>query len=349
MSPGARGNLRPFIIFSGTLMSLFLPIVVLAALALWVLREFGSRRGNEPWPLRAKAILSPREQDLCRRLEELYPQHRVFAQVALSQLLEVNPGTANWPSIWNRFSRLVADFVLCREDFSVVAVIELDDSTHRAIKRQNADLRKTKAVESAGLRLVRIRAGELPSPDRLRELIETGEAAASVAVVASAPRAETAALLRPLFGVALVGLIVASGWVAYSRIITGVPPGRMTIPARVATAPAKAPGTAAATVPPKAPVAARPADTTAAEPDEQRRLDAARDLAAQEAADALERRKQTAWADFYQAPASCEHPAAWTDQVECGNEYIRAKKAFEKVWQSQNRSPTSVNASMISQ
>jgi hypothetical protein len=68
-------------------------------------------------------------------------------------------------------------------------------------------------------------------------------------------------------------------------------------------------------------------------------LDAASALAAQGAEDALEKRKQAAWVAFYQTPANCEQPAAWADQVECGNQYIRAKRAFEKVWQSQGTAP----------
>jgi len=68
-------------------------------------------------------------------------------------------------------------------------------------------------------------------------------------------------------------------------------------------------------------------------------LDASRALAAQEAADAMAKRKQAAWEAFYKAPATCEHPPAWQDQVECGNEYIRAKREFEKRWEAQGTSP----------
>jgi very-short-patch-repair endonuclease len=42
-------------------------------------------------------------------------------------------------------------------------VIELDDRSHRRADRQDADARKTKALEYAGLRLVRIPAGAQPS------------------------------------------------------------------------------------------------------------------------------------------------------------------------------------------
>lgn len=318
-------------------MSLFLTLFALAAIALLILHRFSPRnpQGDERWPLIPNGFLTPREQDLYRRLEELYPQHRVFAQVALSQLLEVGPDTGNRRAIRNHYSQLVADFVLCRDDFSVVAVIELDDSSHAATDRRNADMRKTKALESAGLRLVRIPAGELPPPDELRDFIETGEAASLAAPVAMNSSAETSVLLRPVCGVVLMGLVVVGGWVAYSRIIASVPP-RMTIPARIAMAPAA--------VPQIAPVVTSPATTPAAQDAEQKRLDAARALAAQEAEDALEKCKQAAWAAFYQTPADCEHPAAWTDQVECGNQYIRAKRAFEKIWQAQTNLPALVGA-----
>ena len=322
---------------SRNLMTLFLALFVLAAVALWVLRAFSPRstRWDEPWPLMDRALLTAREQDLYRRLEELYPQHRVFAQVALSQLLDVRPGTGNRRAIRNHFSQLVADFVLCRPDFSVAAVIELDDSSHGAIDRQQADGRKTKAVESAGLRLVRIPAGPLPSNDELRELMEAADAVASAAVAVSNPTTETAALLKPVLGVVLAALVVVGGWVAYSRIIASVPP-RMTVPARIAVPPV--------VVRPTVPVAVTPPDAAAV----QQRLDAARALAAQEAEDALEKRKQAAWAAFYQIPADCEHPAAWADQVECGNQYIRAKRAFEKVWQSRINSPAPGTVDAIS-
>jgi len=55
------------------------------------------------------------------------------------------------------------------------------------------------------------------------------------------------------------------------------------------------------------------------------------------AAAELAKRKAAAWAAFYQQPAVCEHPPAWTDQVECGNQYMRAKKAFEMQWAEHER------------
>jgi len=56
-------------------------------------------------------------------------------------------------------------------------------------------------------------------------------------------------------------------------------------------------------------------------------------------ANALQKKKDLAWAAFYTPPASCEHPADWTAQVECGNLYMRAKKRFEERWEAEQAQP----------
>jgi hypothetical protein len=50
------------------------------------------------------------------------------------------------------------------------------------------------------------------------------------------------------------------------------------------------------------------------------------------------RQKNLAFAAFYSPPASCEHPADWSAQVDCGNQYIRAKRAFEEKWEAEHLS-----------
>jgi hypothetical protein len=45
-----------------------------------------------------------------------------------------------------------------------------------------------------------------------------------------------------------------------------------------------------------------------------------------------ERLKAEAWARYYVAPPACDKPPNWDFQVECGNRYIRAKRAFEAEW-----------------
>ena len=87
------------------------------------------------------------------------------------------------------------------------------------------------------------------------------------------------------------------------------------------------------------PAAGATAANTAAEQAEQRRQQAQRALEAQVTADAAAKRKSQAWAAYYKAPKSCDDPPTWAAQVECGNEYIRAKRAFEKEWGEKNPAP----------
>ncbi|MDD4929829.1 MAG: DUF2726 domain-containing protein [Gallionella sp.] len=56
----------------------------------------------------------------------------------------------------------ILDFVVCNKDFSIVAVIELDDATHQRQDRQAADAKKDKALASAGVRIIRWQVMSIP-------------------------------------------------------------------------------------------------------------------------------------------------------------------------------------------
>ena len=320
-----------------------LVLLALGVALIWAFRDAVSGTGavTDRWPLRPRSLLTEREQQLYERLVAIFPHHVVFPQVALSQMIELAPGAANRQSIQNRFFRLVADFVLCNRDFSVVAVIELDDPTHKRADRQSADARKTKALTSAGLRLVRIPAGPVPSHEELQRLIRDHNILSDGSFVRSNPLApgldpESAAVRRSMVPLVLAAVVIAGGWMMYSRWLTQSVPrvlGAQPLPLTSRLAPATPapvrPGPAPAT---PTPAAIRP---TAAEQAEAKRMEAQAALAAQRAADALAKRKERAWAASYVAPASCEHPPTWKDQVDCGNQYMRAKKEFEQRWQAQ--------------
>ena len=144
--------------------------------------------------------------------------------MALSQLVEVRHDTPNRQSIQNKFFRLVADFVLCRRDLSVLAVIELDDTSHTAAKRQDADRRKEMVLESAGIRLVRIPAGPIPSVEELQRLITVGGTTPKAGVTASAMSAETHTLVKRIFNLAALAVILIGGWLVYAHFLNiGLP------------------------------------------------------------------------------------------------------------------------------
>lgn len=122
-------------------------------------------------PYFGKAPLTPAERELYVRLREAMPECVVLAQVALSSLVGVRE-QGDWRQWFNRISQKSVDFVLCLpHDFTVVAVIELDDRTHGRADRQRADAAKDEALKLAGHPVLRFRASEVPSVDRIRGLI----------------------------------------------------------------------------------------------------------------------------------------------------------------------------------
>ena len=123
------------------------------------------------WPVFPKKVLSPVEQQLYHRLLRAYPDHVVLAQVAFSQLVGVKKGE-NFTPIWNRYNRLTADFVVCNKDFSIAAVLELDDRSHDNPARQDADRRKAAICEAARIPLHRLNVNPLPNESVLRELLQ---------------------------------------------------------------------------------------------------------------------------------------------------------------------------------
>lgn len=147
----------------------YVPIIVLTFAAMVVVgfKLIKPRTKANRWSVRARSPVSPVEQQLFRRLRDAFPQCIVLSQVAISQLVSVLPGPGRQAS-FNRIGRLVADFVLCTADFSVIGIVELDDSSHAATHRQNADRNKNDSLTAAGYTLVRFQASKLPTVAELQ-------------------------------------------------------------------------------------------------------------------------------------------------------------------------------------
>ncbi|NTV94845.1 MAG: DUF2726 domain-containing protein [Thiobacillus sp.] len=146
---------------------LLVVVIVLAAIAAQVLAKKKTPDSAGPWPYYAKRPLSQPEQVLYFRLSKALPDHIVLAQVQLSRLLGVKKGN-NHQAWLNRINRMSADFVICHKDSSILAVIELDDATHNGGKRQEADAKKDKALDDAGIRIHRWQAATIPDEAAIR-------------------------------------------------------------------------------------------------------------------------------------------------------------------------------------
>ena len=128
---------------------------------------------DNPWPLQAKRqLLSERERALYQRLIQSLPNHIVLAQVQLLQVLNFQRGRRT-QAILNRFNQLSLDVLVLNPDTSIVAAVELDDASHTREDRRKADARKSHALQSAGVPLIRWNAKSLPDTAAILAAIPT--------------------------------------------------------------------------------------------------------------------------------------------------------------------------------
>lgn len=122
-----------------------------------------------PWPTKSRSVLTRREQPFYWRLQQALPSYVVLAQVQLSRFLSID-ARAQRRAWLNRIDRKSADFVICKKDFSVVAVIEVDDSSHDDAAARKRDADKDAALSAAGITVLRWR--QLPDVEAIRKAFE---------------------------------------------------------------------------------------------------------------------------------------------------------------------------------
>jgi hypothetical protein len=163
----------------------FIVVAVLIAAALARPRRGRANERDRPWPLEAiPTVLSEPEQVLHRRLLEALPGYLVLPQVQLARVVRFKRGQFN-RAVWNRISQLSIDFLIAKPDTSIVAAVELDDSSHLRVDRRDADARKGHALMSAGVPLIRWRVGKLPDVGSIKSALagsRVGAASASTGV-----------------------------------------------------------------------------------------------------------------------------------------------------------------------
>ena len=153
-----------------TTLTLIVVAAVIVGAVLFYLQKKSATGVDGPWPFYSRKPLSVAEQILYFKLLKALPERIVLCQVALSRLLGVKKGH-NFRAWQNRIDRMTADFVVCSKDSTVIAVIELDDATHDFDRRRDADAKKNKAFEAAGIRVVRWQAKTLPDEGTIRSAL----------------------------------------------------------------------------------------------------------------------------------------------------------------------------------
>jgi hypothetical protein len=141
----------------------FLVSVVGAAIIVLIWKSGGQPKklvlGSREAPITAKPMVTLNEQPSFLKLVEAFPNCFICPQVAFSAML-----TSSDLATRNRFNRSRADFVVMDRNFKVLAVVELDDSSHKG--REKQDRQRDSYLNQAGYRVVRYKT--TPSIEKLQ-------------------------------------------------------------------------------------------------------------------------------------------------------------------------------------
>ncbi len=138
---------------------LILALVLIVAGALLAAR----RRSNstaQQGVFTKRALATANEQAMYWRLAATFPvpEYVVLTQVSFGALLSAKGGASRYS-----FSQKIADFVLLDKTFKVLAVIELDDTSHRG--REGKDARRDAMLAMARYKILRYKT--VPQPEKL--------------------------------------------------------------------------------------------------------------------------------------------------------------------------------------
>lgn len=116
-----------------------------------------------------KRLLTDNEARVLRFLETALPGHRVMTQVAMGALLDAGETDRKRArATRNRFAQKIVDFaIVTRDTTEVIALVELDDRTHRPAK----DVKRDAMTAEAGYRTIRIPSRPRPTDASVRAAV----------------------------------------------------------------------------------------------------------------------------------------------------------------------------------
>lgn len=134
-------------------------LILIAAICAFILAIIVSANKNsrhcahqmvetESSPINSKKLISYHEKTMFKELRESVPECYIFVQVCLGAFLRTSSqGTRN------KFDSKIADYVVTNDRFEVLAVIELDDSSHKGKEKQDAE--RDAMISEAGYKVLR--------------------------------------------------------------------------------------------------------------------------------------------------------------------------------------------------
>lgn len=142
----------------------FIIVLLLIAIAVLVFLKMTGRlntgKEEKKGSFRARPIATANEQKMFWRLITAFgaPEYIVLTQVSFGALLIAKDGASRYS-----FAQKRADFVLLNKGFKVLAVIELDDSSHKG--REANDASRDAMLKEAGYKVLRY--SSIPEAEKL--------------------------------------------------------------------------------------------------------------------------------------------------------------------------------------
>lgn len=122
-------------------------------------------------------LFTPAERSFLGVLElAISEKYRIFGKVRVADVMSPKKGMdrKNWQTAFNKISAKHFDYVLCCKDtLKVIAVVELDDKSHKRKSSQTRDKFLESACKSADLKLIRFPAKASYNVTEVSEKIET--------------------------------------------------------------------------------------------------------------------------------------------------------------------------------
>jgi very-short-patch-repair endonuclease len=142
-------------------------LVVCAVAFLWRVAIAISRACRTP-AYTAKPLMTANEREFFGRLVHAHEGGYVFAQVAMSGLLEPKAGNERARlAAFRRISQRRIDYTLHARDLSLLCVVELDDRTHD----DASDRQRDALLHAVGIKTLRFASSDKPTVAQLRSTI----------------------------------------------------------------------------------------------------------------------------------------------------------------------------------
>jgi len=145
------------------------PIGAILLLGALVVLRLLSRHAQPAPKFIRKRLLTEAEAAVLGLLETALPDHRIMVQVAMGALLDAGESDRKRAhATRNRFAQKIVDYVVVTRDTAeVVALVELDDRTHRAER----DRKRDSMTAAAGYQTIRISGRPKPTLESVRSAV----------------------------------------------------------------------------------------------------------------------------------------------------------------------------------